>query len=116
MRIRGLPLSAAMRLLLTPGSARLPDRAQVFICVADHFEPKWHGASREVQRARMARWMNGYPEAVRGLCDSVGRPPQHTFFYPADEYEPEYLDQLADLCHRAIPDSDWRGYGDVEVH
>ena len=40
--------------------------------------------------------------------DSDGRPPQHTFFYPAEEYIPEYLDLLAGLCER--------GYGEVEIH
>jgi hypothetical protein len=40
--------------------------------------------------------------------DSRGRHPQHTFFYPADEYEPQHLDTLAEICRQ--------GFGDVEVH
>jgi hypothetical protein len=42
------------------------------------------------------------------VADSLGRPPQHTFFYPAEEYEPEHLEQLAKLCRS--------GCGDVEIH
>jgi hypothetical protein len=45
---------------------------------------------------------------VAGLSDSTGRPPQHTFFYPEEEYEREHLDQLAGLCGQ--------GFGSVEVH
>jgi hypothetical protein len=40
--------------------------------------------------------------------DADGRPPQHTFFYPIEEYAPELLDRLATLCRQ--------GYGEVEVH
>jgi hypothetical protein len=42
------------------------------------------------------------------LRDSDGRPPRHSFFYPAEEYEPEHLDALTDLCRA--------GLGEVEVH
>lgn len=80
----------------------------MFICVADHFEPKWESPPREVARGRVERWVREYPLSVAGLADSAGRPPQHTFFYPAEEYEPEHLDRLAELCQA--------GYGDVEVH
>ena len=40
--------------------------------------------------------------------DSDGRPPRHTFFYPPEEYEPQYLDALTELCQA--------GFGEVEVH
>jgi len=43
-----------------------------------------------------------------GLADSRGCPPQHTFFYPQDEYHPEYVQSLADLCRQ--------GWGDLEIH
>ena len=56
----------------------------------------------------MDRWCRDYPVAVKGIEDSRGRPPQHTFFYPEEEYEAEYLDSLAALCRR--------GFGEVEVH
>ena len=45
---------------------------------------------------------------MAGIADSLGRPPQHTFFFPLEEYRPRMLDRLAGLCHR--------GFGEVEVH
>ena len=42
------------------------------------------------------------------IRDDDGRPPQHTFFFPEDEYRPEYLDALKPLCEA--------GFGDVDVH
>jgi hypothetical protein len=80
----------------------------VIVCVADHFEPAWGGAALDVQRARVSRWVTGYPELARRHRDSAGRPYQHTFFYPAEEYVPEHLDALAALRRE--------GFGDVEVH
>jgi hypothetical protein len=63
---------------------------------------------RHVQDARVERWLRGYPQMAAGFEDSAGRPPQHTFFYPADEYVAEHVEQIAGLCRA--------GYGDVEVH
>jgi hypothetical protein len=80
----------------------------VLLCIADHFEPKHGGAAPEVARERVRRWVEGYPRLFGDFRDSDGRPPRHTFFYPAEEYEPEYLDGLAQLCRA--------GYGEVEVH
>jgi hypothetical protein len=40
--------------------------------------------------------------------DCEGRPPTHTFFYPWDEYDPEELRELAELCAG--------GWGEVELH
>ena len=80
----------------------------VFLCVADHFEPMWNGASRATQRQRMDRWRRELPRMAAGIHDSDGRPPQHTFFYPQDQYDAGYLNELAELCGD--------GYGDVEVH
>ena len=98
------------RLCLVANSLRSVDQTslRVFIAVCDHYEPMWAAAGRDLQRERVARWLLEYPESVAGIHDSAGRPPQHTFFYPEEEYEPEYLDQLAKLCQA--------GYGNVEVH
>ena len=57
---------------------------------------------------RVARWTRDYPELTGQFYDCLGRHPQHTFFYPAEEYEPHHLDRLAEICGR--------GFGDVEVH
>ena len=107
-RPRGLHLSTIARLMRPGAAADLSTRLRVFICFADHYEPKFADAGLQVQRERVDRWVREYPESVKALADCRGRSPQHTFFYPAEEYEPEHLDRLAELCHA--------GHGEVEIH
>lgn len=80
----------------------------IFLCVADHYEPKLGGAPPVQAAARVARWADEYPKLCESFRDSDGRPPRHSFFYPEEEYEPEYLDALAKICRD--------GYGEVEIH
>src|SRR5262249_5414037 len=80
----------------------------VFIAVCDHYEPEWGNPSFETALARVQRWHDEYPRQVDEFCDVDGRPPQHTFFFPQDQYRPEYLDLVAQLCEQ--------GYGDVDIH
>ncbi len=97
--------------LATPGRRR-PVRpgepVHLILCVADHFEPKADGAPADVGRERVARWVREYPRQLGRFVDNDGRPPRHTFFFPEEEYEAEYLDALAGLCAA--------GFGEVEVH
>lgn len=83
-------------------------RLDVFIAVCDHFEPKGGRPDTATSRQRVRRWRTAYPEQFDRFRDHDGRPPQHTFFFPADEYAPEYLDPLAELVAA--------GYGDVDIH
>ncbi len=107
MRIRGVSLTSVPQ-LLTP-RAWQPDREMhLFLCICDHYEPMWKRPARHVQDARVARWVEEYPRSVAGLSDFTGRPPQHTFFYPGDEYDAEHVEAIAALCRR--------GFGDVDVH
>ena len=107
LTIRGLSPSTLAR-LSWPRST-LPARPlHVLVCIADHFEPKRQTNSKAVAADRVLRWVREYPAAVARFGDSRGRPPQHTFFYPAEEYEPELLESLATLCRQ--------GLGEVEVH
>ncbi len=80
----------------------------VLLCIADHYEPKRGGASPEVASRRVESWIEAYPRLFSEFRDRDGRPPRHTFFYPAEEYESEYLDALAHLCRD--------GFGEVEIH
>lgn len=80
----------------------------MLFCMADHFEPDFGNPGADVERRRVAAWTERYPRMAERFADADGRPPQHTFFFPAEAYRPEHLDQLADLARR--------GYGDVEVH
>ena len=69
-------------------------------------------SSSRRRRTSPARALNAgsrdYPRQFGRFRDSDGRPPRHTFFYPEEEYEAEYLDALADLCRA--------GFGEVEIH
>lgn len=81
---------------------------EVFIAVCDHYEPEWGRPEFSTAIDRVRRWHRDYPHLFDRFTDSSGRPPQHTFFYPADEYRPEYLDLLSELCDK--------GLGDVDIH
>ena len=80
----------------------------VMFCFVDHFEPMWHGADLDTQRARVDRWCRDYRALASRHRDADGRPPQHGFFYPEEEYAEEHLDKLAALCAD--------GYGEIEIH
>ncbi|WP_298860132.1 hypothetical protein [uncultured Gimesia sp.] len=80
----------------------------IFIAVCDHFEPEWGNPTKSEALARVDRWCEEYPARFSKFSDSRGQVPQHTFFFPQDQYAPEYLDRLATLCKQ--------GYGDVDVH
>lgn len=107
MRYKGLSPWRLMSLAML-GYQPVPMPKVVLICIADHFEPEWNGASKSIQRERMREWMLGYPRWFGKVMDSRGRPPQHSFFYPAEVYDPEHLDGLSELTRA--------GFGDVEVH
>ena len=97
--------------LVPPQPAEAPDEGKplhVFITVCDHWEPQLNGASPTVAMAKVERWAREYPRRYDEFRDSDGRAPQHTFFFPAEEYRPEYLDRIGDLCRA--------GYGEVDVH
>jgi hypothetical protein len=81
---------------------------QVWLTIADHFEPYWRNQDDEVARRRVADWSAQWPEIARRNLDSTGVPAQYTFFYPEEEYRPELLDALAAMHHA--------GLGDVEIH
>lgn len=91
---------------------RLPDPVpvpvHVMFCFVDHFEPKWGRPSPEVETRRVREWCTRYEALASRHRDADGVSPQHTFFYPEEEYEKPHLDALEQLCRR--------GYGEIEVH
>jgi len=111
VRERGLDRWAAAALFPTE---QLPpvdwnrDVLDVFIAICDHFEPDWGRPGAEEALRRATCWREEYPRWFGAFRDCSGRPPQHSFFYPQDEYRPECVDQIAELCQL--------GYGDVEIH
>ena len=81
---------------------------EVFISVCDHWEPHSNQAPYATAMAKVDRWVRDYPRIYGNFRDSSGRPPQHTFFFPLEDYRPEYMDRLAELRRQ--------GLGDVDVH
>src|SRR5688572_1295933 len=74
----------------------------------DHFEPRWKNPPADQALERVRRWTEGYPRMAEGFRDAEGRGPRHSFFFPGEEYAPEYLAGLADLARG--------GHGEVELH
>lgn len=80
----------------------------VLICIADHFEPSWGNPTEDEADERVAAWLKEYPRNLGRFCDSDGRPPRHTFFFPIDQYDERHVDAIGELCAQ--------GYGEVEIH
>lgn len=88
--------------------ARAERPRHLLFALCDHYEPLWNAATPALGRERVRAWAEGYEAAFGRFRDAGGRPPRHTFFYPCEQYAPEYLEALADLA--------CRGLGEVEVH
>jgi hypothetical protein len=80
----------------------------LLFAVCDHYEPLWKRPGPQQALARVRAWSDGYQAALGRFRDAEGRPPRHSFFFPGEEYAPEYLEPLADLARG--------GFGEVEVH
>jgi hypothetical protein len=80
----------------------------LLFALCDHYEPLWGQVDDATGRARVDAWVDGYPRLAAGFRDAEGRPPRHSFFFPGEEYRPEFLDGLATLARA--------GFGEVEVH
>jgi hypothetical protein len=80
----------------------------VLLCIADHFEPGHGDPGLAVERTRVDAWSQRLPTLAARFTDADGRPPRHTFFFPAEQYRREHLDRLASLCAA--------GLGEVEIH
>ena len=83
----------------------------LLVGICDHYEPLWGHASDTRGAERVTRWLTRYPEVVRDVRDADGRPPRHTFFFPGEQYRPEYLDIPRAAHARRI----WRG-GAAHLH
>ena len=73
----------------------------IFFMVADHFEP-------DHDHTKVNAWAERYVALAGRHQDSAGRPPQHTWFYPAEQDDPPILETLRSLMAA--------GLGEVELH
>ncbi|MCK4538381.1 MAG: hypothetical protein KAV42_06245 [Candidatus Krumholzibacteria bacterium] len=91
--------------------ARKRPRGPVTILFAfvDHFEPMQKDDDPlDLQIERVETWVRGYEGLCEGHTDSAGRTPQHTYFFPQEQYTPRVLDILGAHCDR--------GFGETEIH
>jgi len=93
-------------------SLRRPTRprhvARAWVAITDHFEPLWNNVDPSLARERVSLWHQRWPEIARRIQDRTGVLPRYTFFFPEEEYRPEFLEPLAQLTSAGI--------ADVEVH
>jgi hypothetical protein len=102
-------LGGYARHLVSRTLAPAPDGVRhLLFAICDHYEPLWGNVDRDVGRARVRAWSDEYPRLGEEFSDADGRPPRHSFFFPGEEYAPEYLDALAELAARDL--------GEVELH
>lgn len=80
----------------------------LMFCFVDHYEPMWKKPSYQTECARVQRWRDEYPKLCAPFKDADGRSPVHSFFYPEEEYRPEHLDKLVEICRM--------GLGEIEIH
>ncbi|MEM1435467.1 MAG: hypothetical protein AAGG11_15520 [Pseudomonadota bacterium] len=89
-------------------AATPPPTRHIMLCICDHFEPYWRNTDDTLADERVTRWCEGFPAMAQEFTDADGRHPQHTFFYPEDEYRYEHVERIAGLCNR--------GFGEIELH
>ena len=80
----------------------------LFLCIVDHHEPQVGQPSRGIALSRVEDWLHRWPKIADRHCDSDGKSPRHSFFYPWDEYEDREFARLSELCAA--------GYGEMELH
>jgi hypothetical protein len=86
----------------------------LIIALADHFEPGFvpeDGQARapyDEQERRLETWCREYPQLVDKWRDRDGHTFNHTYFYPAEQYEKGIVERIAEHCHA--------GWGELEIH
>ena len=69
----------------------------VFLAICDHFEPLHH-TDQAGARERLLRWRSDYIAMAGQFRDSDGRGPRHSFFYPIEQYDPDHVGLVVDIC------------------
>jgi hypothetical protein len=75
-------------------------RRHVLFLFVDHFEPHAEPA--------LAAWLDGYARLAARHHDADGRPPRHTWFYPLERFDEQWVGRIMTLCRD--------GLGEIEVH
>src|SRR5262249_6916407 len=90
------------RWMFSGASPLFPARpTHVFVLFTDHFEPDYDAG-------RVDDWARRYARLASRHRDSAGRPPQHTWFYPGEQFSRPIYRTLLSMVDA--------GYGEVELH
>lgn len=107
---RFLPTYAWQRM-----TRRVPNTpVHLILALADHFEPAVDArggrvrVGRDEQERRLELWCREYPRIADRWRDHDGRPFIHSYFSPAEQYDQDLLEMLAQHCHA--------GWGEIEIH
>jgi hypothetical protein len=103
-------LPGYLRSIARAGAERKRARGpiDILLAVVDHYEPLHGSVPHAAGLARVQAWREQYPAVASRFVDADGRHPRHTFFFPLEQYAPEFLEPLAELTRD--------GFGEVEVH
>jgi len=101
--------------LLTQSLGRRPHPGPLHLIfsLADHFEPSIvpgggeRHAPLDEQERRLENWCRVYPRLVDPWRDRNGFPFRHTYFYPAEQYQRDLVQRLAEHCRA--------GWGETEI-
>jgi len=82
--------------------------SHLLVALCDPHEPMSNKADARQGAERVRTWREAYPRLAAGYRDADGKPPRHSFFFPGEEYRPQFLEPLAELARA--------GLGEVEIH
>ena len=91
----------------TQGNSGIVDGPKdIIISIANHFEPKVKTRGLQGGVARLVEWCQALEKIP--TRDFDGYPFKHTYFFPAEQYQPELLAPLEEHCRK--------NFGEVEIH
>jgi hypothetical protein len=81
----------------------------LLFALCDHYEPL-HGkdTSFDTGLARVRAWRDRYPALAERFTDADGRHPRHSYFFPGEQYDPRFIEPIAEMVAM--------GLGEVEIH
>ena len=87
------------------------EKKHIIFTIANHFEPSWSAnglLDLDTQRRRLDEYYKVARTTGRAILDSDGTKFRHTNFYPAEQYDVQILEKMAEMQAE--------GLGEVEIH
>lgn len=87
------------------------EKKRIIFTIADHFEPSWSAnglLDLDAQRKRLDEYHKLARKTGEALPDADGTKFRHTNFYPAEQYDFQILEKMAEMQSE--------GLGEVEIH